>query len=175
MIVRTLVVICAIISIYFGIDNLQKLHTMRIPVSEFEQVDGTLVLLVHEVDNNPGYVVNGSFNKQLLQLTYSYNLNGVERTTDTISPICTRCEAKHVLRMTGLKPAELVVGAALKVYVSSTDPNKAYLALPTSGEQQSQMWTVFLWLFFAPAMCLLFYKLEGSGKKPDEDPVKPPQ
>ncbi|MBI3729663.1 MAG: hypothetical protein HY254_15185 [Burkholderiales bacterium] len=172
MIVRTLVVICAIISIYFGIDNLQKLNAMRIPVSEFEQTDGSLVLLVHEVDNNPGYVVNGSFNKQLLQLTYSYNLNGVERTSDTISPICTRCEAKHVLRMTGLKPAELVPGAQLKVYVSSSDPAKAYLALPTSGEQQSQMWTVFLWLIFAPAMCLLFYKLEGSGKGPDEGTAK---
>lgn len=174
MIVRTLVVICAIISIYFGIDNLQKLNTMRIPVSEFEQVDGNLVLMVHDVDNNPGYVVNGSFSKQLLQLTFSYYLNGVERTTDTISPICTRCEAKHVLRMTGLKPAELVPGATLKVYVSLSDPAKAYLALPSSGEKQSQMWTVFLWLIFAPAMCLLFYKLEGSGKRPDEDVAKAP-
>ncbi|MFZ6708228.1 hypothetical protein [Undibacterium sp. TC9W] len=175
MIVRTLVVICAIVSIYFGIDNLQKYRTMRVPVSEFEQVDGNLVLMVHEVDNNPGYVVNGSFNKQLLKLTYSYNFNGMERSTDTISPICTVCEAKHVLRMTGLKPAELVPGAPLKVYVSSTDPNKAYLALPASGELQSQMWTVFLWLVFAPAMCLLFYKLEGSGKKPDEDTAKETQ
>ncbi|MFZ6742092.1 hypothetical protein ACO0LC_02590 [Undibacterium sp. JH2W] len=174
MIVRSLMVIFAIISIYFGIDNLQKLNAMRVPVSEFEQVDGNLVVMVHDVDNNPGYVVNGSFNKQLLQLTFSYNLNGVERTTDTISPICTRCEAKHVLRMTGLRPDELIPGAPLKVYVSSSDPNQAYLALPTSGEQQAQMWTVFLWLIFAPGMCMLFYRLEGKGKRPDEDVVKAP-
>lgn len=172
MIVRTLVIIFAIVSIYLGVDNLQKLNAMRVPASEFEQIDGSVALIVHDVDNNPGYVVNGSYNKQLIQITFSYIWDGVERSADSISPICSRCEAHHVLRMTGLKPAELVTGALVKVYVMKSDPAKAYLALPTSGEQQSQMWTVFLWLIFAPAMCLLFYKLEGSGKRPDEIGVK---
>lgn len=174
MIVRTLTVIFAIISIYLGISNLQQLNVMRIPDTEFEQIDGTVVLMVHGVDDNPGYVVTGGFNKQLIQITFSYIVNGVERTADTISPICSRCEAHHVLRMTGLKPNELVPGTPIRVMVSKTDVNKAYLALPTSGEKQSQMWTVFLWLIFAPCMALLFYKLEGSSKRPDETaPDKP--
>ncbi|MCH8619825.1 DUF3592 domain-containing protein [Undibacterium sp. TS12] len=168
MIVRTLVIIFALFSLYLGVDNLQKFNAMRISADEFEQVEGAVVLMVHEVDNNPGYVVNGSYNKQLIQITYSYDFNGTERSSDSISPICSRCEAHHVFRMTGKKPSELLPGTPLKVYVLKSDPGKSYLALPTSGEKQSQMWTIFLWLIFAPAMCLLFYKLEGSGKRPDD-------
>ena len=172
MIVRTLVTLFAIFSIYLGISNLQKLNTMRVSDSDFEQFDGTIVTMVHDVDDNPGYAVTGGFNKQLIQINFAYTVNGIEHTANSISPICSRCEAHHVLRMTGLKPTELTPGTPLKVYVSKADDNKAYLALPTSGEKQSQMLSVFLWLVFVPALMLLFFKLEGSGRKPDETVVK---
>lgn len=166
MIVRSLLALAMLFSFYMGWGSYQLWQAAQLPLDDYQAVDGRIVYVVHEVDGGPGNVVAGNFKNQYISIRFSYFTEGVERQNDSISPLCTRCEAYQVKRLLGVNPMELKEGSPIRVWLNSKDSSKAFLTMASSDERQNQGWKVLLWLALVPGFLLLLWKLEG-GKSID--------
>lgn len=162
MIIRLLLSLTLLFSLYMGWGEYQLWQAVRVPLEQYQALDGEVVYVVHELDGGPGNVVSGNFKNQYIRIRYRYTTEGSEQQSDAITPLCSRCEAYQLKRLLGYNPMELREGSAVRVWLDSKDNSRVFLSMASSDEQQNQAWKALLWLAILPAFLFLLWKLAGS-------------
>ena len=173
MIVRIFLVVMALVSIANAARDLPKLWVLTLPAADFLRVDGQVVSTDKYVDHIPGQEGRPSSALHLYAVRFAYSADGVARTADSMSPVCSYCERNVVRRVTGQDPDVIAAGMPVPVYVRRSDPGQAFLELPRRSDFWSRLRMASLWLVVFPAFALWVAKIwpHGSTKNDENNHV----
>jgi hypothetical protein len=170
---KLLFVLVAVGSIWGGIEKWQGLRAMQMSLADFDQVEGRVVSVRQYNDSGPGLGERAGPARTIYNVTYEFSDGHGLRQSHQMTPTCDDCDADAVRRMTGTSPSQLKSGSPVRVLVSKTQPEQAYLALTSEAEIRSQRWGIFFRLLVVPIIAVFGYRMDWTKGNKDERQLEP--
>lgn len=152
---RFLFYVVGIGSILGGIRQWEVLQLMRIPASDYHQVDGRII-------ESKSYWEVGEAAAKYYHVEYEFNGPEGRHRSDQLAPFCSDCTLEQLKNISGKSPNELVPGAPVRVFISKQQAERTYLGLATPAQIWNQWWSVLLRLLLVPGIAFFASRMDWT-------------
>ncbi|MEO6280597.1 DUF3592 domain-containing protein [Roseateles sp.] len=129
------------------------------PDEAYFRTEGEVLGVQKHTDSNEGVV------RHLAEVSFQYGVDGRQLRANSLTPLCQRCTPDEVFQVLRMRPSQVPEGLKVAVWVLKSNPERAYLALPSKSDVVRQCIAVLCLLIAVPAFFAWQFKLWGSWQR----------